>query len=184
MSITDAQLLAWVQHYFWTFTRIGGVLMTAPVLGSMHASRRVRLMLALVLTIVIAPLTPATAAQELFSAGWILITLQQFVIGVAMGFVLMLAFEAVVMGGEIISYGMGLSFAQLADPVRGVSTPVIGQFLMVLATLLAPLLVVEPGWRAPTHDFVAWLAVELAQHDRAYARADLQQGTRPAPRRL
>ena len=136
MSITDAQLLAWVQHYFWTFTRIGGVLMTAPVLGSMHASRRVRLMLALVLTIVIAPLTPATAAQELFSAGWILITLQQFVIGVAMGFVLMLAFEAVVMGGEIISYGMGLSFAQLADPVRGVSTPVIGQFLMVLATLL------------------------------------------------
>lgn len=54
----------------------------------------------------------------------------------------------------------------------------------VLATLLAPLLVVEPGWRAPTHDFVAWLAVELAQHDRAYARADLQQGTRPAPRRL
>ncbi|MFT4267574.1 MAG: phosphatase PAP2 family protein [Xenophilus sp.] len=53
----------------------------------------------------------------------------------------------------------------------------------VLATLLAPLLVVEPGWRAPTHDFVAWLAVEAAGHDRPYTRADLRHGTHPAPRR-
>lgn len=53
----------------------------------------------------------------------------------------------------------------------------------VFAALLAPLLVVEPGWRAPTHDFVAWLAVELAGHDRPYTRADLHQGTRPALRR-
>lgn len=136
MQLSDAQLLSWVQHYFWTFTRIGGVLMTAPVLGSMHASRRVRLMLGLALTLIIAPITPVAAASNLFSAVWYLITLQQFVIGVAIGFVLMLAFEAVVMGGEIISYGMGLSFAQLADPVRGVSTPVVGQFLLVLATLL------------------------------------------------
>lgn len=136
MTLTDAQLLSWVQHYFWTFTRIGGVLMTAPVLGSMHASRRVRLMLGLALTLIIAPITPVAAVSAMFSAAWYLMTLQQFVIGVAIGFVLMLAFEAVVMGGEIISYGMGLSFAQLADPVRGVSTPVVGQFLLVLATLL------------------------------------------------
>ncbi|PTU30568.1 flagellar biosynthetic protein FliR [Stenotrophobium rhamnosiphilum] len=136
MTLTDAELLSWVQHYFWTFTRIGGVLMTAPVLGSMHASRRVRLMLGLALTVVIAPLTPVVAATTLFSAAWYLMTLQQFVIGVAIGFVLMLAFEAVVMAGEIISYGMGLSFAQLADPVRGVSTPVVGNFLLILATLL------------------------------------------------
>ncbi|MES2490890.1 MAG: flagellar biosynthetic protein FliR [Pseudomonadota bacterium] len=136
MTLTDAELLSWVQHYFWTFTRIGGVLMTAPVLGSMHASRRVRLMLGLALTVVIAPLTPLVVATTLFSAAWYLMTLQQFVIGVAIGFVLMLAFEAVVMAGEIISYGMGLSFAQLADPVRGVSTPVVGNFLLILATLL------------------------------------------------
>lgn len=136
MQLSDAQLLSWVQHYFWTFTRIGGVLMTAPVLGSMHASRRVRLMLALALTLVIAPVTPVAAVSNLFGAAWVLMTLQQFVIGIAIGFVLMLAFEAVVMGGEIISFGMGLSFAQMADPVRGVSTPVIGQFLLVFATLL------------------------------------------------
>lgn len=136
MSLTDAQLLSWVQHYFWTFTRIGGVLMTAPVIGSANTSRRVRLMLGLALTLIIAPVTSPAAVTNLFSAAWLLMTLQQFVIGLAIGFVLMMAFEAVVMAGEIISYGMGLSFAQLADPVRGVSTPVVGQFLLVIATLL------------------------------------------------
>ena len=128
--------MAWIQHYVWTFTRIGGVLMTAPVLGSSRAPRRIRLMIGLMLTLILAPLMPVASAMTLFSAAWWLMTVQQLVTGVAIGFVLMLAFEAVVMGGEIISYGMGLSFAQLADPVRGVSTPVVGQFLMVLATLL------------------------------------------------
>ncbi|MGH8504772.1 MAG: flagellar biosynthetic protein FliR [Stenotrophobium sp.] len=136
MSITDAQLMAWVQHALWTFFRIGGVLMTAPVIGSKIAPRQVRLGLGLVLTLIIMPLTPVTPALAMFSGAWCLTTLQQFMLGVVIGFVLMLAFEAVVMGGEIIAYGMGLSFAQLADPVRGTSTPVVGQFLMILATLL------------------------------------------------
>ena len=128
--------MAWIQHYVWYFTRISGVMMMAPVLGSTRAPRRIRLMLSILLTLILAPLAPVASAMEMFSAAWWLMTVQQLVTGVAIGFVLMLAFEAVVMGGEIISYSMGLSFAQLADPVRGVSTPVVGQFLMVLATLL------------------------------------------------
>src|SRR5690606_33955733 len=31
---------------------------------------------------------------------------------------------------------MGLSFAQLADPLRGTSTPVVGQLMLILTTLL------------------------------------------------
>ena len=128
--------MALIQQYAWTFTRISGVLMTAPILGSPRAPRRIRLMLALLLTIIMAPLTPIAASSALFSASWWLLTVEQLAFGIAIGFVLMIAFEAVVMGGELISFGMGLSFAQLADPVRGVSTPVIGQFLMILVTLL------------------------------------------------
>lgn len=136
MQITDAQLMDWIQHYVWTFTRIGGVLMTAPVLGSNRVPRRIRIVLGIMLTLILAPLTPVAAATALFSSGWWLMTVQQLALGVAIGFVLMIAFEAVVMGGELISYGMGLSFAQLADPVRGVSTTVVAQFLLIVVTLL------------------------------------------------
>src|SRR3546814_14472689 len=53
-----------------------------------------------------------------------------------MGFTLQLVFEAVILGGELISASSSLSFATLADPLRGTSTPVIGQFLTLAATLL------------------------------------------------
>lgn len=136
MTITDAELMAWLQHYFWTFTRIGGVLMSAPVLGARLAPARTRLMLALALTLIMTPLLPAPPALEMFAAAWWLATAQQLLIGVVIGFVLQLVFEAVMLGGELIASSMGLSFAQIVDPARGGDAPVLGQLLSILATLL------------------------------------------------
>jgi flagellar biosynthetic protein FliR len=39
-------------------------------------------------------------------------------------------------GGEFISLSMGLGFAMMADPNSGVQTPVISQFMVILATLV------------------------------------------------
>jgi flagellar biosynthetic protein FliR len=72
----------------------------------------------------------------LFSAGWVAAMAQQVLIGIAMGLTLRVVFEAFALAGELIANSMGLGFAQLADPVRGVSTPIVGQFLIVVASLL------------------------------------------------
>ncbi len=136
MTITDTQLIAWLQQYLWPFLRIGGVFMVAPVLGARNVPARIRLSIALLVTLIVVPLLPMPAVMEMFSAPWWRCIVEQLVIGICIGFVLTLVFEAVVMGGELISYSMGLSFAQMADPLRGASTPVVGQFLLILATLL------------------------------------------------
>ncbi|WP_293367944.1 flagellar biosynthetic protein FliR [Nevskia sp.] len=136
MTFTDTQLIAWLEAWFWPMVRIGGVLATAPVLGGRVVPVRIRVVLMVLLTMVIAPLLPAAPYLETFKAEWWLEVGQQLLIGIAMGFVLMIVFEAVVLAGELISYGMGLSFAQLVDPLRGAGTPVVGQLLMVMATLL------------------------------------------------
>src|SRR5690606_34973342 len=72
---------------------------------------------------------------ELFSAAAIVITVHQVIIGVAMGFVLQIIFDALAMGGQLLSNSMGLSFAFNVDPLRGASTPVVGQLYMLLVTL-------------------------------------------------
>jgi flagellar biosynthesis protein FliR len=136
MSVTDAQLLSWVQQFVWPLLRISALFMIAPVLGVRTVSPRVRLLLALLITVIVTPLLPAPAPVAMLSAEWFSTLLQQLLIGLVAGFVLLLVFEAVVMGAELISFGMGLGFAQLADPLRCASTPVIGQFLTVMATLL------------------------------------------------
>lgn len=136
MSFSESDLLAWMQQYFWVLVRIGGMMMIAPVLGASNVSARIRLMLTILLTLVVAPLLPTPPPLQVFSAVWLLTIAQQLLIGVAAGFVFLLVFEAVLMGAELISYGMGLGFAQLADPLRGVTTPVLGTFFTVLTTLL------------------------------------------------
>ena len=136
MTFTDTQLIAWLEAWFWPMVRIGGVLASAPVIGARVVPVRIRVVLMVLLTLVIAPLLPPAPYLETFKAEWWLEVGQQMLIGVAMGFVLMIVFEAVVLAGELISYGMGLSFAQLVDPLRGAGTPVVGQLMMVMATLL------------------------------------------------
>ncbi len=135
MTLSEAELLAWMQTGFLVFARCGGLLMTAPVLGARLVPVRIRVVLALLLTILLTPQLPALELQS-FGARWWLLLGQQILLGAAMGFVLQLVFEAVTLGGELIAYGMGLSFAQLADPLRGASTPVVGHFLLLMATLL------------------------------------------------
>lgn len=61
---------------------------------------------------------------------------QQVLIGVAMGFILQLVMAAVVFGGQVIAYSMGLGFAAMMDPQNGVQVPVVSQFYLILATLL------------------------------------------------
>ena len=52
------------------------------------------------------------------------------------GLILQIVFAAVSAAGEFISLSMGLGFAMMVDPNSGVQTPVISQFLVVLATLV------------------------------------------------
>ncbi len=136
IEFSDASLLGLVQQYFWPFLRIGAVFMLAPVVGARNVPVRIRIFLAVLITLIIAPLLPAPEPMPMFESAWWRTMFEQLAIGLCMGFVLLLVFEAIVLGGEMIAYSMGLSFAQLADPLRGVSTPVVGQLMLILTTLL------------------------------------------------
>lgn len=136
MSIPFSSILAWLDGFLWPFLRIGALLMVAPLFGTGLVPARVRLLLAVAVTIVLVPVLPTPPPATAFTAAWLLTIAQQLAIGVALGFILRLVFEAVVMGGELISLSMGLSFAQMADPLRGAQTTALSQMFLILATLL------------------------------------------------
>ncbi len=52
-----------------------------------------------------------------------------------MGFTLHMVFGALIFGGQVMAYSMGLGFASMMDPQNGVQVPVISQFYLILATL-------------------------------------------------
>lgn len=137
MTIDSDQLLLWVQTATLVMARIASLLMLAPVFGERGIPQSVRLALVLLLTVLVLPMVPTAAAPlTLFSGPWIATMAQQIGIGIAMGLSLRLIFEAFALAGELIANSMGLGFAQMADPVRNVNSPVVGQFLVIVASLL------------------------------------------------
>jgi len=135
LSLSAGQIEAWIAAYLWPFIRIGACLMVAPIFSAGVVPARFRILVAAALTVLIAPLLPAQPAVSPFSPQGVVITVQQVVIGVAIGFVLQIAFDALAMGGQLLANTMGLSFAFNVDPLRGAGTPVLGQFYTLIATL-------------------------------------------------
>jgi flagellar biosynthetic protein FliR len=134
ITLTTGQIEAWIALYLWPFVRIGGCLMTAPVFSAATVPMRGRLILAVAITLIVAPLLPVQNAQ-VFSASGFVILAQQLLIGVAFGFAVNLVFDALALGGQLLANSMGLSFAFNVDPLHGASTPVLSQFYTILATL-------------------------------------------------
>jgi flagellar biosynthetic protein FliR len=136
LVLTTAQIEGWIAGVFWPFLRIGACLMVAPVFGAQYVTPRIRIVLAGALTLMALPLLPPPPVFPVLSADGIVTTIQQLLIGVALGFLLQLMFDALTLGGQILANGMGLEFAYNLDPLRGVQAPTLGQFYSLIGTLV------------------------------------------------
>lgn len=134
MTIELAALIHWVSGMLWALGRVGGFCVAAPIFNATVMPARIRAALMIVLTMVLAPLAPTQ--MDLFSAMGVATMVMQFLIGASIGFVLQLVFQAVSYGGILIGQSMGLGFAELISPTSNTSVPVLGQFYMVMASLL------------------------------------------------
>ncbi len=129
-------LLESTGHYLWPFLRIAAFIMVMPVIGGSFVPARVRLMLALMLTLVIGPTLQRPIPVELLSLAGVITILQELAIGIAMGFAVQLVFDAIALGGQVVAMSMGLGFAVFLDRTRGVNIPVLGQFFLMLGMLI------------------------------------------------
>lgn len=119
----------------WASMRMAGLVLIAPVLGAVFAPANVRILIVVILSVAMLPVIGSIPDYSPLSALGILTIVQEVVIGIAVGFVLMLAVEAAVFAGQLISTGMGLSFATVVDPQQG-NIPLLGRLYIIVATLL------------------------------------------------
>jgi flagellar biosynthetic protein FliR len=136
LSVTSAQLDAWLAMLAFPLARILGLVGMAPVFSNNGIPRRIKLMVGLAITIGIVPALPPSPTISLGSWDGLLIIALETMTGVAMGLVLRVVFASLDVMGEIVSLQMGLSFATFFDPVAGGQTGVVGEFLILMATLI------------------------------------------------
>jgi flagellar biosynthetic protein FliR len=129
-------LVHWVGLVLWPFLRISALFTVAPLFGSQTIPVRIRVAVALVLAVCLAPSLPPSAAIDVLSASGVLAVAGELFIGLSMGFVLQLTFAGLHMAGELVATTMGLSMAQVTDPVNGAQVPVLGQLFFMVGMLL------------------------------------------------
>ncbi len=136
LELSDTQIGGWVGSFLLPLFRIASMFMVMPIIGTQLVPNRVRLYLALAVCVVVMPTLPAMPQVDAIDLRTFMMIGQEVLIGAMLGFTLQLFFQAFVIAGQIVATQMGLGFASMVDPANGISVPVIGQFFLMLVTLL------------------------------------------------
>lgn len=121
--------------------RVTGVVLVAPVLGSPAIPVMARVFLSVLLALVFFPIVRGAAPLVESSAGaFALAAAAELGIGLLIGFAASLLFAAVQLGGHLLDQELGILQANLLDPFSDVPISVMGQFKLLLATVVYLLL--------------------------------------------
>jgi flagellar biosynthetic protein FliR len=132
---------AGVENTLWLWMvamiRPGAAFMAAPIFGANFVPVQLRLVVALAIGIPALSVTAFVLPPDGLAsfAGFVLVG-GEVMVGLALGFAILLGFSAATVAGEVIGNAMGLGFAAMVDPGSGQQNPVVGQFLSILATFL------------------------------------------------
>ena len=119
------------------FARIGAILLTLPGIGESYVPPRIRLALALVVSLALWPVIgaslPPLPTSLGLTVGWII---REVVTGLMIGMLLRAFTSALGTAGEIVSLQTTLSFAQTANPLQAQPGSTIAAFLTLFGTTL------------------------------------------------
>jgi flagellar biosynthetic protein FliR len=119
------------------FARIGAALMLLPGFGEVFVAIRVRLLIALALTIVVTPVVAHLVPPNPDGAMAMLIVLgREIAIGLFLGALSRIIVAALHMAGVIIGFQTSLSNAMMFDPLNAGQGSLFGNFLNVLGVFL------------------------------------------------
>ncbi|MBE0385326.1 flagellar biosynthetic protein FliR [Pseudoalteromonas luteoviolacea] len=136
MEILFSELMQGLSDYILPLIRISSMIMVMAGLGAQSVSKRIKLCLSIVVTLAAAPAIPQSQFTDLFSFQMILVVIQEMIIGIAIGFASLLLLNTFIVAGQVLAMQTGLGFASVVDPSNGLSVPAVGQFYLILATLL------------------------------------------------
>ncbi|MBN0986835.1 flagellar biosynthetic protein FliR [Amphritea pacifica] len=136
LQLTSLQLEQWVAQFLLPFFRIASFFMVVPMIGTQLVPARIRLGLALAMTVVLLPTLPEMPLLSGMTLQTYILIAEQIIIGTAMAFVVQILFQVFALGGQLISSQMGLGFASVSDPANGVSVVVLSQLYLMMVMLL------------------------------------------------
>ncbi len=128
---SDTNIVAFMLLFF----RFASLFIAVPIFSHQNITPSVKTAMAFVFTVVFYPSMPALQIAITFPS-IVLAVLSEFMFGLAIGIVLLLAYNVITFAGGLISFMMGFSMASAIDPQSGISMPIISQFLSLMGLMM------------------------------------------------
>jgi flagellar biosynthesis protein FliR len=126
---------AW--QFLVVLVRTAVILSALPLLGGRSVPARIKIGMAAIIAILLAPVVTFTLPPNwLAPANLVTMLAAELFIGLVLGLAMRLIMAAVELAGSVMGFQVGFAMAGVMDPVSQVETPVFGQLLTVLATLV------------------------------------------------
>ncbi|USI72005.1 flagellar biosynthetic protein FliR [Sphingomonas morindae] len=130
------------------FARIGTVTMLLPAFSEEAIPGRIRLLLGLGVTLGLYGLVRPRLVPLAEAGGLIAPLSCELLVGLALGLVVRLVFQASAMAGAVISMQIGLTSALVSDPALGGQAPLLARFASLAAAMLCLALDQHHHWIA------------------------------------
>lgn len=131
-----SQIEGMVSGFMWPYFRVASFFMVIPLIGTQLVPARIRLGLALLVTLALMPLLPEMPVYDGLSLENAIVVAQQVLVGTVLGFMVQIWFQVFVLGAQMMAMQMGLGFASTSDPANGVSVVVLGQYYTMIVMML------------------------------------------------
>src|SRR6187401_525570 len=137
MRIDVSMLPALAATFMLVFARVGAMVMLLPGFGESNIPVRVKLGIALLLTLIILPLHRAAYQVDLTSMSALgVLMVHEIIIGVVLGATARVTLSALAVAGSVIAQQLGLGFVTAVDPTQGQQGLLVGNFLTLLGVTL------------------------------------------------
>jgi flagellar biosynthetic protein FliR len=136
ISLSEAQLAAWISPVFWPFIRILAVFTSAPVFSARMFPVRARVALAFLVALASQASLPQADIIGFNDPRALGVLMQQVGVGLAIGFAVRIVFTAMELAGEMVGLQMGLNFASFFDPSMNNQSNAVGIFFSQMTSLL------------------------------------------------
>jgi flagellar biosynthesis protein FliR len=138
MRIDISLLPALAAAFMLVFARVGAMVMLMPGLGETNIPVRIKLSIALLLTLIILPLHRSDYRIDLGSmAALLVLMLYEILVGIVLGVAARVTLAALQVAGAVIAQQLGLGIVITVDPTtQGQQGVLIGNFLTLLGVTL------------------------------------------------
>ena len=133
MRIDISLLPVLAATFMLVFARVGAMVMLLPGLGESNIPVRIKIAIALLLTLIIVPLHRADYHVNMDTLSALLVMfIYEILIGIVLGATARVTLAALQVAGAVIAQQLGLGFVTSVDPTQGQQGVVIGNFLTML----------------------------------------------------